>query len=177
MQVVPEYNQLKNVMSYLDEISDRINQVVDHFTLKDDKQNVSAFSKMIDFRPDTISTYIGKKGKISMPGAEFISLLVGKLGICSEWMLLGKGEMFRTNETEKLKVTDGNKYLVDRFEEVISELSDIKREVIKKDERISQLMEHIAELEKEKKENNTTIYADEPQSKLKTKNKHKYTEK
>lgn len=80
-------------MSYLNEISDRINQVIDHFSSKNGKQNVSGFSRLVDFRGDTISTYIGKKGDLRMPGAEFISILVDKLGISSEWILLGRGEM------------------------------------------------------------------------------------
>ena len=80
-------------MSYLNEISARINQVIDHFSSKKGKQNVSGFSRLIDFRGDTISTYIGKKGDLRMPGAEFISKLVEKLGISSDWILLGRGEM------------------------------------------------------------------------------------
>ena len=80
-------------MSYIDEISARINQVIDHFSSKKGKQNVSGFSRLIDFRGDTISTYIGKKGDLRMPGAEFISILVEKLGISSDWILLGRGEM------------------------------------------------------------------------------------
>lgn len=80
-------------MSYIDEISARINQVIDHFSSKKGKQNVSGFSRLIDFRGDTLSTYIGKKGDLRMPGAEFISILVEKLGISSDWILLGRGEM------------------------------------------------------------------------------------
>lgn len=76
-------------MDYSAEISARINQVITHFT----GGNVSKFSRMIDIIPDTVSSYMGKKGKISMPGAEFISKLVDILGISSEWILLGKGEM------------------------------------------------------------------------------------
>ena len=67
--------------------------MIDHFSSKKGKQNVSGFSRLIDFRGDTISTYIGKKGDLRMPGAEFISILVEKLGISSDWILLGRGEM------------------------------------------------------------------------------------
>lgn len=78
-------------MDYLSEISARINQVITHFA----GGNVSKFSRMIDVIPDTVTTYLGKKGVIRMPGAEFISKMVGIFGISSDWILLGKGEMLK----------------------------------------------------------------------------------
>ena len=76
-------------MDYSAEISARINQVITHFT----GGNVSKFGRMIDVIPDTVSTYLGKNKRITMPSAEFISKLVDKFGISPEWILLGKGEM------------------------------------------------------------------------------------
>ena len=78
-------------MDYLSEISARINQVITHFA----GGNVSKFSRMIDVIPDTVTTYLGKKGVIRMPGAEFISKMVDIFGISSDWILLGKGEMLK----------------------------------------------------------------------------------
>lgn len=78
-------------MDYSAEISARINQVITHFT----GGNVSKFGRMIDVIPDTVTSYLGKKGVIRMPGAEFISKLVDILGISSEWILLGNGEMLQ----------------------------------------------------------------------------------
>ena len=87
-------------MNYLIEISGRINQVITHFA----DGNVSKFSRMIGVIPDTVTTYLGKKGVIRMPGAEFISKMVDILGISSEWILLGKGEMIKENNYQVTQI-------------------------------------------------------------------------
>ena len=95
-------------MDYLSEISARINQVITHFA----GGNVSGFARMIDVIPDTVSTYIRKKGKISMPGAEFISKMVDILGISSDWILLGKGEMLKEDNYHVTKIYEPETLIV-----------------------------------------------------------------
>ena len=101
-------------MDYLSEISIRINQVIKHFT----NGNVSKFSRMLDEIPDTVSTYIGKKGKISMPGIEFISKMVDVFGISSDWILLGNGEMLPDKEYQVTQIFEPETQIVHKeFEE------------------------------------------------------------
>lgn len=108
-------------MAYIDELSSRINQLIEVFT----KGNVSEFGRIFNKTPDTIRTYIGNKGKLSMPGTEFIAELVEKLGISSDWILLGKGDMIK-KEIDVTEVTP--EFLLKRFEELVLENKKLREE-------------------------------------------------
>ena len=76
-------------MKYKDELAARINTIIEHFA----EGRPTNLARILDIHPDTLGFYIGKKGKISNAPAEFISKLVDKLRISSDWILLGRGEM------------------------------------------------------------------------------------
>ena len=86
-------------MEYKDELAARINTIIEHFA----EGRPTNLARILDIHPDTLGFYIGKKGKISNAPAEFISKLVDKLRISSDWILLGKGEMMQ--DEPKYKVT------------------------------------------------------------------------
>lgn len=76
-------------MEYKNEISERIKKLMEEFG----GNSPSKFGKIFGRSESNIRTYTGQKNKISMPGADFIAEIIDKLGISSEWILLGRGEM------------------------------------------------------------------------------------
>lgn len=76
-------------MAYKNEISERIKRLMEEFG----GNSPSKFGKIFGRSESNIRTYTGQKNKISMPGADFISEVIDKLGISSDWILFGRGEM------------------------------------------------------------------------------------
>lgn len=76
-------------MAYKNEISERIKRLMEEFG----GNSPSKFGKIFGRSESNIRTYTGQKNKISMPGADFIGELIDKLGISSDWILFGRGEM------------------------------------------------------------------------------------
>lgn len=76
-------------MDYKNEISDRIKKLMEEFG----GNSPSKFGKIFGRSESNIRTYTGQKNKISMPGADFIGEIIDKLGISSDWILFGRGEM------------------------------------------------------------------------------------
>lgn len=77
-------------MAYKNEISERIKRLMEEFG----GNSPSKFGKIFGRSESNIRTYTGQKNKISMPGADFIGEVIDKLGISSDWILFGRGEMF-----------------------------------------------------------------------------------
>lgn len=80
---------------YKHQLANRLNTILDTIF----NGNVSKFGKSIGVTEGSIRGYIGEKKdkdgavRIVTPSAEIIASIVDRVGICSEWLITGKGEM------------------------------------------------------------------------------------
>ena len=80
---------------YKHQLANRLNTILDTIF----NGNVSKFGKSIGVTEGSIRGYIGEKKdkdgavRIVTPSAEIIASIVDRIGICSEWLITGKGEM------------------------------------------------------------------------------------
>ena len=71
--------------------------------LENERLTSSQFAKIVGYRPSSISHILYGRNK---PGFDFIQEILKKFDtINPEWLILGRGEMFRTSD----KVIDSNK--------------------------------------------------------------------
>lgn len=102
-------------MDYKHQLSNRLKLILENVF----KGNVSRFAKSIGMTEGSIRGYIvGKKDKdgnyrLVVPSAEVIASIVDNIGINSEWLLLGRGEMLKKNEEDANKSPE---WLLNRLE-------------------------------------------------------------
>lgn len=71
--------------------------------LENERLTSSQFAKIVGYRPSSISHILSGRNK---PGFDFIQEILKKFDtINPEWLILGRGEMYRTSD----KVIDSNK--------------------------------------------------------------------
>jgi len=76
--------------------------------LENERLTSSQFAKIVGYRPSSISHILSGRNK---PGFDFIQEILKKFNnINPEWLLLGRGEMYRTSD----KILDNNKESVIR---------------------------------------------------------------
>ncbi len=81
-----------------DEINIRLRLILDK-----ERLTSSQFAKIVGYRPSSISHILSGRNK---PGFDFIQEILKKFdSINSEWLILGRGEMYKTVD----KVIDNNK--------------------------------------------------------------------
>jgi hypothetical protein len=114
-------------MDYKHQLSSRLKLILDNVF----KGNMSRFGHAIGMTEGSIRGYIvGKKDKdgnyrLVVPSAEVIATIADNVGINSEWLLLGRGEMLKKDE-------DANKspeLLLDRLENYCRENERLRLEL------------------------------------------------
>lgn len=114
-------------MDYKHQLSSRLKLILDNVF----KGNMSRFGHAIGMTEGSIRGYIvGKKDKdgnyrLVVPSAEVIATIADNVGINSEWLLLGRGEMLKKDE-------DANKspeWLLDRLENYCRENERLRCEL------------------------------------------------
>ena len=78
----------------METINDRMQQIADHCC----EGNKTAFAKKIGIAPTSISNYLGKQ-RASKPSADLLEKIVNSLEVDAMWLLTGKGNMIRKEET------------------------------------------------------------------------------
>lgn len=136
----------------MNSISLRIKELIDY-----KKMNISSFEKKIGAGNNSIGTIINRNSNVS--GLILSKILNSCEDVSADWLLLGKGEMFRNSESElkekrKLSETDFREKLIEVLEIQNFDLKNDKIEILKDKSKIIEMLEEkLRNCEDEKKRN------------------------
>lgn len=135
-----------------DPVKERIRCVQEKYS-----KSQAEFARKLGVPKSTYNTMFKRGEKASFTILE--AILSVFTDVSADWLLRGIGSMMLTPD---VIITDGNKYMVERFEELINEKRDLEGIISEKDKIIERLS-------KEKKELIGYDVAAEPEAQLKTK--------
>ncbi len=102
------------------------------------KGNYTKFAKAIGVTEGSIRAYIGEKRdargniKITMPTADKVVAIIENIGINSEWLLFGKGDMFFKQKEVKMDEAKENRLykLIESQQETIASQQETLKTLI-----------------------------------------------
>lgn len=112
-------------------VNQRIKKIIEYYKISDRK-----FSQIINISSSTLSNYF-KRG--SEPSVGIIQNILSSFEeISPDWLLLGKGEMLRSNPAEAKDPPDNREVitlLLERIEKLSGEVALLKKELEKREEK------------------------------------------
>lgn len=84
--------------------------------LKSEGLTSTRFAEMMDVQPSSISHILGGRNK---PSYDFIEKILGRFPrLNPDWLILGKGEMFRSGFGTRIETEAGNNFGIHEFNEI-----------------------------------------------------------
>ena len=125
-------------------INNRIEKLIEHVG------NKSSFSRAIGVRPSVIQNITGQKQ--SKPGFLLIQKILTKFeNLSADWLILGKGEMWKSANPTAVEVADRQSALINKtVKQEVKKKTEILEKLAESQKReIDTLTSYVARLEKE----------------------------